>query len=57
MTSNPAIFEKAIVDSHDYGEDIRAMALGGEDPKRSTKLSANATCRRRRRVPASLRQD
>jgi len=24
MTSNPAIFEKAIVDSHDYDEDIRA---------------------------------
>jgi transaldolase len=28
MTSNPSIFEKAIVDSHDYDEDIRAM--GGE---------------------------
>ena len=31
MTSNPAIFEKAIVDSHDYDEDIRAMALAGND--------------------------
>jgi transaldolase len=31
MTSNPAIFEKAIVDSHDYDEDIRAMALKGKD--------------------------
>jgi len=30
MTSNPAIFEKAIVDSHDYDEDIRAMALEGK---------------------------
>ena len=27
MTSNPSIFEKAIVESHDYDEDIRAMAL------------------------------
>ena len=27
MTSNPSIFEKAIADSHDYDEDIRAMAL------------------------------
>ena len=25
MTSNPSIFEKAIVESHDYDEDIRAM--------------------------------
>ncbi len=31
MTSNPSIFEKAIADSHDYDEDIRAMALKGED--------------------------
>ena len=30
MTSNPAIFEKAIVGSHDYDEDIRAMALEGK---------------------------
>jgi transaldolase len=30
MTSNPSIFEKAIADSHDYDEDIRAMALGGK---------------------------
>jgi transaldolase len=30
MTSNPAIFEKAIVDSQDYDEDIRAMALEGK---------------------------
>lgn len=27
MTSNPAIFEKAIADSHDYDTDIRTMAL------------------------------
>jgi len=27
MISNSAIFEKAIVDSHEYDEDIRAMAL------------------------------
>jgi transaldolase len=31
MTSNPSIFEKAIAESHDYDEDIRAMALKGED--------------------------
>jgi transaldolase len=31
MTSNPAIFEKSIVDSRDYDEDIRAMALKGKD--------------------------
>ena len=30
MTSNPSIFEKAIVDSHDYDKDIRAMALEGK---------------------------
>lgn len=29
MTSNPSIFEKAISDSHDYDEDIRAMARKG----------------------------
>lgn len=30
MTSNPSIFEKAIADSHDYDEDVRAMALEGK---------------------------
>jgi transaldolase len=30
MTSNPTIFEKAIVDSQEYDEDIRAMALEGK---------------------------
>ncbi len=30
VTSNPAIFEKAIAGSHDYDEDIRAMALEGK---------------------------
>jgi transaldolase len=30
MTSNPSIFEKAIADSHDYDNDIRAMALKGK---------------------------
>jgi transaldolase len=30
MTSNPSIFEKAIADSQDYDEDIRAMALKGK---------------------------
>jgi len=29
MTSNPAIFEKAIAESHDYDDDIRAMAHKG----------------------------
>jgi transaldolase len=33
MTSNPAIFAQAIADSHDYDEDIRAMALAGQDAK------------------------
>ena len=33
MTSNPSIFEKAIVESHDYDEDIRAMALEGKGVK------------------------
>jgi len=31
MTSNPSIFEKAIVESHEYDEDIRAMALEGKE--------------------------
>ena len=31
MTSNPSIFEKAIADSHEYDEDIQAMALNGKD--------------------------
>jgi transaldolase len=31
MTSNPAIFEKAITGSDDYDEDIRAQALLGKD--------------------------
>jgi transaldolase len=30
MTSNPSIFEKAIIDSHEYDEDIRTMALEGQ---------------------------
>jgi len=30
MTSNPSIFEKAIANSHDYDEDVRAMALKGK---------------------------
>jgi len=30
MTSNPAIFEKAITDSHDYDKDIRALSLEGK---------------------------
>ena len=33
MTSNPAIFEKAIGESHDYDEDIRAQTLAGKDAK------------------------
>ncbi len=33
MTSNPSIFEKAIVESHDYDEDIRAMALKAKTAK------------------------
>ena len=30
MTSNPSIFEKAIADSHDYDDDIRAMEHKGK---------------------------
>jgi transaldolase len=30
MTSNPSIFEKAIAESHDYDEDIKALALEGK---------------------------
>ena len=30
MTSNPSIFEKAIVDSHEYDADIRTLALEGK---------------------------
>jgi transaldolase len=33
ITSNPSIFEKAIADSHDYDENIRAMALAGSGPE------------------------
>ncbi len=32
MTSNPSIFEKAILDGHDYDEDIRTLALQGKTP-------------------------
>lgn len=32
MTSNPALFEKAIAGSQDYDEDIRTMALAGKSP-------------------------
>lgn len=31
MTSNPALFEKAIAGSHDYDEDIRTLASEGQD--------------------------
>src|ERR1043165_6181803 len=33
MTSNPSIFEKAIVGSQNYEDDIRAMILDGQSPK------------------------
>jgi transaldolase len=33
MTSNPSIFEKAIVESHDYDDDIRRSALQGKSVK------------------------
>src|SRR2546428_10989457 len=33
MTSNPSIFEKAIVGSQNYEEDIRAMTFDGQSPK------------------------
>ncbi len=33
MTSNPSIFEKAIVDGNNYDADIRSMSLEGSDAK------------------------
>src|SRR5690348_6995517 len=33
MTSNPSIFEKAIVGNQNYEEDIRAMTFDGQSPK------------------------
>jgi transaldolase len=33
MTSNPSIFEKAIAESHEYDEAIRALVLRGKDTK------------------------
>lgn len=33
VTSNPAIFEKAIVESDDYDDAIRTLALGGKSPE------------------------
>ena len=33
MTSNPSIFEKAILDSHDYDADIKTMTLNGRSAK------------------------
>ncbi len=33
MTSNPAIFEKAIAGSHDYDAEIKALALQGKTPE------------------------
>jgi transaldolase len=33
MTSNPSLFEKAIVESHDYDADIRAMVREGKGAK------------------------
>jgi transaldolase len=33
MTSNPAIFEKAMADSHDYDDDIRGLAVEGKGAK------------------------
>jgi transaldolase len=33
MTSNPSIFEKAIVGSQNYEEDIRVMTFDGQSPK------------------------
>ena len=54
MTSNPSIFEKAIAGSHDYDEDIRAMALEGKDVKTIYEALSQATCRAPPTVPASI---
>ena len=55
MTSNPAIFEKAIAGSRDYDDDIRALAREGKSiqeiyrgPDRGGRAAG------RRRLPAAL---
>jgi transaldolase len=53
MTSNPAIFEKAISESHDYDDDIRALSQKGK----SVVEIYEALSQRRRRIPPSLRFD
>jgi transaldolase len=55
VTSNPAIFEKAILGSPDYDEDIAAAAREGLSSRevyrrlavRDVQLAADATCRSR----------
>ena len=43
MTSNPSIFEKAILQSHLYDEDIRAQALAAKSAKRVVAARASST--------------
>ena len=46
VTSNPAIFEKAILGSDDYDEDIaEARGRGQGRRRRSTSTSPSRTCR------------
>ena len=45
MTSNPSIFEKAITGSKSYDEDIRAMALRGQNPNAIYEMLSQAEIR------------
>lgn len=58
MTSNPSIFEKAIVGSQIYEEDIQALASKGQSPMLILNRSASATCgtRRTNSVPCMTRR-
>ena len=44
VTSNPSIFEKAIVGSHDYDDRIRALALEGRSSREIYEDLTPTTC-------------
>jgi transaldolase len=56
MTSNPAIFEKAIVESQIYNEEIRALAAAGKGAESNLReAQPERRAKRRRRIPPALR--
>jgi len=57
MTWNPSIFEKAIADSHDYDEDIRALALKGEGVEKFNRPFDKLMQTQAQRSPRSLTGD